>query len=372
MERKFLRTEESFVGGSKTLRRECFVSPEIFNAEQEKIFFNSWHLIGRADKIKNPGDFMVSDTLGESVITLRNKNGNINSFFNVCRHKGTQLCEVPSGKFSNSIQCPYHAWTYNLDGELIGAPSMKDVKEFDKSLYPLKSVGVKEWQGFVFINLGQSPEPFEKVFAPLNGKLEGWNLTNLKAARTIKYDVKANWKLMFENYNECYHCAPVHPQLVKLSPPTSGENDLTEGNILGGFMIINDAMSLTMSGKTCAIPVGNLRQEDHQRVYYYSIFPNMFLSLHPDYVMVHKIVPLSTDRSIIECSWLFNPEAFEKPNFNPDDGVKFWDITNRQDWHICELSQKGISSRSYESGPYSPRESVPAAFDRYYLRVMSN
>jgi Rieske 2Fe-2S family protein len=196
-------------------------------------------------------------------------------------------------------------------------------------------------------------------------------MPTLHAIRRVDYDVAANWKLMFENYSECYHCPTVHPQLVKLSPADSGENDLTSGPFLGGFMTIPDAEGMSTSGKSCARPVADdLPPEDLRRVYYYSIFPNMLLSLHADYVMVHLMQPIAPDRTKIECLWLFHPDAASQPGFDPDAGVSFWDITNRQDWRMCELSQLGVSSRSYIPGPFSPRESISAAFDREYLSGM--
>ncbi len=187
-----------------------------------------------------------------------------------------------------------------------------------------------------------------------------------------EYDVRANWKLIFQNYSECYHCLGVHPELSKISPYDSAENDLTEGPFLGGFMRIASDKSLTMSGNACALPVGNFGNEDFRFVFYYSIFPNMLLSLHPDYAMVHQLEPQSPERTLIFCDWFFNPEAAGVTDpgykFDPDDAVEFWDMVNKQDGHVCELSQRGISSRAYEPGPYSARESIPAAWDDYYLR----
>ena len=158
--------------------------------------------------------------------------------------------------------------------------------------------------------------------------------------------------------------------MSKISPYDSAENDLIEGAFLGGFMRIASGKSLTMSGNACALPVGNFGADDFRFVFYYSIFPNMLLSLHPDYVMVHQLEPQSPERTLIFCDWFFNPEASKRYDFNPDDAVTFWDVVNKQDWHVCELSQQGISSRAYEPGPYSARESIPAAWDREYLRVI--
>jgi glycine betaine catabolism A len=188
--------------------------------------------------------------------------------------------------------------------------------------------------------------------------------------------VKANWKLIFENYSECYHCPGVHPMLSKVSPYDSAENDLTEGPFLGGFMRIHKGKSLTMSGEACAIPVAEKEQEQEQegneRVFYYSIFPNMLLSMHPEYVMVHQLWPKSPGRTLIVCDWFFHQDAPERADFNPEDAIEFWDVTNKQDWHVCELSQQGIASRAYEPGPYSSRESIPAAWDREYLGRMGS
>ncbi len=246
---------------------------------------------------------------------------------------------------------------------------MDDVPGFDKSDYPLHPVHLELWEGFIFVNLKKNPEPLQKWFAPLSGKFSHWNMSILQPAKRIEYDVHANWKLMFENYSECYHCPGVHPQLQKVSPYDSAENDLREGPFLGGFMKINPGKSLTMSGNACAAFVGKI--ENLQQVFYYSIFPNMLLSLHPEYVMVHQLWPQSPERTLIVCDWLFHPDAFKRKDFNPDDAIEFWDMTNKQDWHVCELSQRGISSRAYEPGPYSARESIPAAWDREYLRYVS-
>lgn len=366
----FYKPEQTFLSGSKTLAREYYLSPGIFAAEQERIFTRQWFCAGHVSRIPGSGDYFLLDAFGESIIILRDHDEEIRAFYNVCRHRGTSMCEESEGRFSKSIQCPYHAWTYSLDGKLIGAPLMKGVEDFNREEFPLHAVHLQVWEGFVFLNLAVAPEPFEQAFAPILDKFSKWNLPILRSERRIVYDVKANWKFIFQNYNECYHCPPVHPQLARISPSTSGENDLVEGSFIGGFMTIEGADSLTYSGRVCAMPVADLASEDLHRIYYYSIAPNMLLSLHPDYVMFHTIWPQSPDRCLINCEWLFHPEASSRADFNPADGIDFWDETNRQDWHMCELSQKGVSSRAYKPGPYSPREALPAAFDRHYLEQM--
>jgi glycine betaine catabolism A len=361
----FRKRAETFPGGAKSLPQKYFVSPEIFVEEQDKIFSRNWLLVGHQSQIPKAGDYFLATIAGESLIVVSDQRSQVRAFHNVCRHRGTRLKEDACGH-SSAIQCPYHAWTYGLDGRLIGAPHMNEMPKFNKADYSLHSVNVALWEGFIFARLARSRAPLEKWFAPLKGKFSHWNMSILQAAKRIEYDVRANWKLMFENYSECYHCPGVHPQLQKVSPYDSAENDLREGPFLGGFMKINPGKSLTLSGSACAAFVGKI--ENLQQVFYYSIFPNMLLSLHPEYVMVHQLWPQSPEQTLILCDWFFHPDAFKHNDFNPDDAIQFWDMVNRQDWHVCELSQRGISSRAYEPGPYSARESIPAAWDEYYVR----
>jgi Rieske 2Fe-2S family protein len=368
----FRKTTETFRAGARTLAQRYFVSPEIFAEEQEKIFSRQWVLVGHQSQLPKAGDYFTADIANESLIIVRGKHGAIHGFYNVCRHRGSRLIEDRSGHAA-AIQCPYHAWTYALDGRLSGAPHMDETPGFNKADYSLPQAPLGLWEGFIFLNLADVSTqrggymPLEGWFAPLSGRFSRWNMPALCSAKRIEYDVRANWKLMFQNYSECYHCLGVHPELSRISPYDSAENDLTEGPFLGGFMRINKDKSLTMSGNACALPVGDFGDEDFRFVFYYSIFPNMLVSLHPDYVMVHQLQPQSPERTLIFCDWFFNPDAFNRSDFDPDDAIQFWDMVNKQDWHVCELSQQGISSRAYEPGPYSARESIPAAWDRYYL-----
>jgi Rieske 2Fe-2S family protein len=379
---------KNFSPGVKSLPQKYFVSPEIFGEERTKVFSKQWLLVGHQSQLAQAGDYFTAEIAGESLIVVRDKRGEIHGFYNVCRHRGSRLIENTNGQLSAAIQCPYHAWTYALDGRLVGAPHMDDVPGFDKADYSLRPVNLALWEGFIFVNLADSARlrseatarqrsgdfiSLERWFAPLDGRFSRWNLPSLRSAKRIEYDVRANWKLIFQNYSECYHCAGVHPELSKLSPSDSAENDLTEGPFLGGFMRIAKGRSLTMSGNACALGIADKEEEGEEakhRVFYYSIFPNMLLSLHPDYVMVHQLWPQSPERTLTLCDWFFHPEAFTRGDFDPDDAIQFWDMVNRQDWHVCELSQQGISSRAYEPGPYSARESIPAAWDEYYLRGM--
>lgn len=362
---------DTFVQGSMTLPGEYFTSQEIYDLERERIWLQRWVCVGRSSQADAPGEYFLADLGAENLIVVRDRTGGLNAFYNVCRHRGARICIETNGRVSESIQCPYHAWTYALDGRLIGAPFMNEVAGFEPGAYSLHPAAVAEWEGFIFISLSENPVPFAQEFAALIGRFARFNLPLLRTSRSITYDVNANWKLIIQNYSECLHCPTLHPGLARISPFQSGENDLVEGKALGGYMeISHNAESVTQSGRLCGLPVGDLPASDHKRIYYYTLFPNLLLSIHPDYVMFHRIMPQTPNRTVIHCEWMFNPRSFDQPRFDPDDAVAFWDLTNRQDWEICERSQAGVSSRAYHPGPYSTRESLPAAWDREYLRSL--
>ena len=362
----------SVVAGARTLEGRWYRSPEAFAAERARIFARDWICVGRLEQLECAGAFFVTEIAGESLIVARDASGAVHAFYNVCRHRGTRLCTEPSGTFAGSIQCPYHAWTYGLDGTLLAARMMADVAGFDRAAFPLHEAATATFEGFVFVTLANEPVPFATSFAPLIGRFARWNIAGLRTARTIVYDLACNWKLAFQNYSECYHCPLLHPQLDRLSPSDSGRNDLSEGPFLGGYSELRRAgSSLTTSGATARAPVGTVDGADLERVYYYTIFPSMLLSLHPDYVMVHEVEPLAVDRTRVVCRWLFEPAAIEATGFDPSDAVDFWDLTNRQDWRVNELTQLGVSSRAYTPGMYANAEGLLAAFDRHYIAVMS-
>ncbi len=357
--------------GAKTLEARWYVSPDVFAAERERIFARSWIAVAREEDLPYPGDYAVVEAAGESLILIRDASGALRAHYNVCRHRGTRLCENGTGRLS-SIQCPYHAWTYGLDGMLLAARNMSDVPGFARADYPLRSAAVATLDGFVFVNLAGDPEPFAAAFAPLFDRFARWRIGSLRVARTIDYELACNWKLVFQNYSECYHCPLVHPQLDRLSPSDSGRNDLVEGPFLGGYSELRrPGTSLTTSGTTTRPPLGAVVGADLARAYYYTIFPSMLLSLHPDYVMVHLVRPVDTSRTAVRCLWLFDPRTTAQPAFDPSDAVDFWDRTNRQDWHVNERTQLGVASRAYTPGPYANAEGLLAAFDRHYLITMS-
>jgi Rieske 2Fe-2S family protein len=351
----------------KTLPARYYTDPEVFRREMGTFFSRMWVCVGREEQVGKAGDYFLRDVDGESIIISCDQAGSVRAFYNVCRHRGTRMCRDQEGTFSNRIQCPYHGWTYALDGRLLGAPHM-DESTFRHADYPLHAVHIDVWDGFIFIHLAEQPEPLTAQLADLPQKFEPWRMAELRLHRRISYDVKANWKLILLNYNECLHCPVLHPALSRVSDYMSGDNDAPHKNYVGGSMKFRgEARTMSFDGKLRRDCLPGLNEGQRRQVLYYAIYPNLFLSLHPDYVMTHTLWPRAVDRTEVICEWHFHPVEMAKSSFHGDDAVEFWDSTNREDWGISELSQAGIRSRAYTPGPYSPREGLLQALDRMVL-----
>jgi phenylpropionate dioxygenase-like ring-hydroxylating dioxygenase large terminal subunit len=346
-----------------------FHDREVFEFEQERWFARTWLCVGREEDVGEPGTYLLVRAAGESVAIIRDRSGAVNAFHNVCRHRGSTLLDEPadgsgSGKLVR-IQCPYHAWVYDLDGSLRRAPHTEEIKNFAADDQGLVPVRLETWAGFIFINLDPAASPLLSYLADLPAAVAHYPIGALRRARRIEYEVGANWKVIGENYSECLHCPGVHPQLNRLSPYDRGWNLESNGPWAGGWMELIDAAD-TMStdgGSHGRPPLAGIGDENLRRVYYIVVWPNMLLSLHPDYVMTHQVWPLDAERSHVVCEWLFDPKAMAEPGFDPSDAVDFWDLTNRQDWAVCERQQEGTRSRAYTPGRYALMEDMVHTFD---------
>jgi len=364
------------VDGTRTLPGSYYHSPAIYQEEVEKIFYKFWQYACRAEEIPAVGDYKLIQIVDESLLLVRDKSDKIKALFNVCRHRGTQLCSEPKGNFkSKTIQCPYHAWTYALDGKLMAAPLMQEGPEFRKEDCALHQAHVHVWEGFVFINLDKNAAPFEVQMEALIGKFADWKMEELRIAHHIQYHLNCNWKLILQNYQECYHCPGVHPLLSELTPFQSAQHDVNAGAVIGGFMDLNKkGGSMTMNGEAAAPPVCNVSGDDLHRVYYYSVFPNLLLTPHPDFVLFHHIIPAGPDKIVNNCYWLFRPEVINDPKGQAGikSAVEFWDLTNRQDWMVCEQMQIGTKSKRFTRGYYSGREDILYQLDQEVLKALGH
>jgi glycine betaine catabolism A len=343
-----------------------FHDPDVLAYEREAWFARGWICVGREEDLPVKGSYFLTEIAGESLIAVRGKDGVVRAFYNVCRHRGSTLVTEQCGQLVR-FQCPYHAWVYDLDGRLHRPRHTDVLVDFDLEANGLVPVNLELWQGFVFINLVDEGATFADFVQDLPDWFSRFDLGALKRVRQIDYDVKANWKAIVENYSECYHCPGVHPQLNKITPYNLGEWIPSVGPWSGSWMpVVGDYETLSMDGDMTGHGRGMLpgmTDEDAKRVYYFIIWPNLLISLHPDYLMSHRVVPLEPGRTFIACEWFFDPAVIDSPGFDPSDAIEFWDLTNRQDWEVCELQQAGTRSRAYTPGRYSGIEVGVHTFD---------
>ena len=364
-------------GLEPTLPSSWYTSERVFALEKERIFCREWLCVGREAELPEPGDHRVLNLLGESVLLVRNREGRLRAFYNVCRHRGTRLCRdpaeraahapLPGGISGGRITCPYHQWTYDLDGRLIAAPHLSGEPGFDRTQLTLYPVALESWGGFVFLNLtpGGAP-PLAQQLGGIPERLQRYPLAQLHIGHTVLYEVAANWKVICENYNECYHCAGVHPELCAVVPAfrERGGGDL---DWLRGIPHRPGAYTFTASGTTRRRPFPGLNEDERTRHKGELVYPNLFVSLACEHVAAFILQPRTATHTSILCHFLFEPCEIAKPDFDPSDAVGFWDLVNRQDWAICEAVQRGIGARVHERGYYAPMEDFNLDIRRYVL-----
>lgn len=367
-------------GFEPSLHRRWYLDEAYFTRETSAIFLREWLCVGREEDWPKPGDHQVLELFGESILLLRNREGDLRGFYNVCRHRGAQLCtaegecQTESGVNAKSgviggrlIRCPYHAWTYDLDGNLTHAPFMDKQESFDAKSISLHPVAVKSWGGFVFVNLTPESAPdFDNMIAGPAKRLARYPLAELRTGQHIEYSVAANWKVLCENYNECYHCGPVHPELSDLVPAFR-ENGGTDLDWERGIPHREGATTFTTSGETLRQSFPDLDADEKVRHKGELLLPNLFLSLSRDHVAAYILLPVAANHCEIRCLFLFEAQEIASPEFSPEDAVAFWDLINRQDWTICESVQRGMGSRIFEHGALSPMEDWSLDVRRYVL-----
>ena len=353
------------------LPKELYVDPAAFAVERDRVLFGEWFCVGRRSDLGlgEPGRVAVVDVVGESVLVTSDEEGRLSAAYNVCRHRGAQLfAAVPGAEpvctAAGSLRCPYHSWTYALDGSLLRAPHT-ELDEADRPEFALKPVAAEEWAGFVFVHLGTPPTTLAETVARPTHTLANYAMGELVTGLRLSYEVAANYKVLAENYNECYHCGPVHPELTRLVPAFgAGGADIDWD---GGVPHREGAWTFTMSGTTTRSPLPGLDEDERTRHKGELVHPNLMLSASADHVAAFVLLPQSVDHTRIECLLLFHPSAVADPAFDPSDAGDLWDLVNQQDWAICASVQRGMSSRSWTHGWFAPMEHDSADIRRWLL-----
>jgi Rieske 2Fe-2S family protein len=344
-------------GQSRMLPRDAYTSRRVFAFEQERFFAGSWTVVGREDDLPGTGAQRAVRVGGAGVLLVRGADQRVRAFANTCRHRGHELLGVGERTTRRTILCPYHAWTYDLDGDLRVAPSFRGLEGFQPGEHGLVELPLESWHGFLFVNGSGEAPPFAEHVGALDDLVAPYRPERLLPLVSHQYDLACNWKVVLENYHECYHCPLIHPELCQVSPPASGDNFELDGAWVGGTMDLKDhAATMSLDGHSDGVPIPGLDAERLRTVAYLGLFPNLLLSLHPDYLMTHLVEPLGPDASHVICTWYFPPEAAERPGFDPSYAVEFWDRTNRQDWAACESVQRGMASPHFQPGPLAPAE----------------
>ncbi len=337
-------------GESTMLPAEAYTSPDVLAWERRHFLAASWVCLGRVEAVFPEGRTQVATTVGDvGVLLSKGAGGAVAAFANTCRHRGHELLPDGGTSVKRAVVCPYHAWSYDLSGALIAAPGFREVASFDPAAHGLVRLPAEVWHGWVFVNALGTAAPFAAHVGGLEGLVAPYAPERLVLGATHEYVVAANWKVITENYHECYHCPMIHPELCEVSPPASGSNFDLPGVWVGGTMDLRDgADTMSLTGHSDGVPIDGV---DPRVVLYLGLLPNLLLSLHPDYVMTHRMTPLAPDRTQVECAWYF-----VSTDVDPAYAVDFWDTTNRQDWGACESVQRGLASPHFRPGPLAPNE----------------
>ena len=324
--------------------------------ELERIWYRQWLCVGRSDKVPATGDYQVVEVGNQSVVITRDEQAQLRAFHNTCRHRGSILCEQQSGSFRRGrIVCPYHAWTYALNGELQSTPWRLGDGDFDTTKFSLYDVAVGEWAGFIFINLDPQAGAFDpSVLGELPARFANWHLADSVTAHTIVTDLACNWKVFCDNFSECYHCPGVHPELCSIVPlygqAIAGANQLQTG-ATNVSPLADGAVTWTMSGKTDLPWFEGITDEQRTAGHTFGVFrPTGYLVAHVDYARVVHMLPLGPETTRLQVSWMFPSATLDDPHYSLEKTIEFGELVVRQDGRACELNQKGLRSNRHESG----------------------
>jgi glycine betaine catabolism A len=343
-------------GQSRMLPRAAYMDPAVFEWEQRHIFA-SWMCVALSEDVGEPGAQCAVSTGAGGVLLTRDEDGAMHAFANTCRHRGHELLACGESATRRSIVCPYHAWSYRLDGSVRNAPGFRELESFDAAEFGLVPLRAVEWHGWIFVDPSGTSGEFADHVAGTEQIVAPYRPEQLTVVARHSYHLACNWKVIAENYQECYHCTAIHPELSRVSPPTSGDNLDLAGQWMGGSMeLVAEAETMSLSGRSGGAAIAGLSTRELRSVMYLVGYPNLLVSLHPDYVMTHLMTPLAVDRTRVECAWAFPREVAGQDAFDPSYAVEFWDLTNRQDWAACESVQRGLSSPHAKPGPLAPNE----------------
>jgi Rieske 2Fe-2S family protein len=355
-----------------TLPGHDYTEQSVFEVEKSTVFARSWFYAGLDQQVADAGQWITVDVAGESVIILRAGDGGLRAFFNVCRHRGSQICDGTAGRAEGVLMCPYHAWCYDFDGALVATPRVGQ-EEVDRSQLSLHPVHVEEWQGFLFVNLDRStPMPLREWLAgqrdePLN--LERFDLGQLRLAVTTEAIVNANWKIIIENYCECLHCPTVHPELMDTVKAYRTGWVQEEGRDDGGVTLPPGGNSYSPLGLSTLTVMPTMNEVEANSIYGAMVFPNMFIDMAGTGLIASQLLPLGPHRTKVIAHYLFVADDVVRDDFDPSPVVDFSELVARQDFEVCERVQRGVSSSAFGQGVLAVKDEAVDVFVHRYLEA---
>ena len=347
---------------SDTLPSSFYYDRDHHDRELRQIWYRQWLLVGRSDALAEVGDYQVVEVGDQSVIITRDGDQRLQAFHNTCRHRGSVLCEHSRGRFrARRIVCPYHAWTYSLEGELTATPWRLEGGGFDAARYPLYKVAVGEWAGFTFINLDENAAPFDdRTLGDTPALLANWNLGETVAVHTMTLDLECNWKAFWDNFNECLHCPGVHPELCRIVPQF--REGLATGNVVRGdgdtsSPLIEGAVTWSVGGATSLPWFEGLTEREKRAGATFGVFPpSGYVVTHVDYARLVHMLPTGPERTRLVVSWLVPPGTVDHPEFSVEKLIELAEAVVREDGRASEINQKGLRSNRHKTGVLVPQE----------------
>ena len=345
-----------------------YIDSSHYEKELEAIWYHDWVCVGRLESLETKGDYFVTEIGKQSIIVTLGEDEKVRAFHNTCRHRGSLLCQTSSGRFRNNrIICPYHTWTYLTDGALVTTPGRFETEDFEKSNYALYSVGLEIWAGFIFVNLAPESANDLKTFLGKEADyVQNWPIADMRSVYQETFPVECNWKVFWENYNECYHCPRVHPELCKVMPDykdavfdpvdVPGWQPAYDGDP-GRAAVGKSASTWSMTGEL-ALPVieGPTAEEIERGVEFSSIAPSMYVVAHPDYVRSVRVVPTGPESIELVVDWLLPEAQTHASDAQISAIVALAKKVVEQDGEVCELNQKGLHSNRHTRGMLVPQE----------------
>ncbi len=374
-----------------SLEQPFYTDQQIFELEWAHIWKKYWLFAGTTAEIPKPGDYFTYTAHHDSIIVIRGDQGEVFAHYNTCRHRGSVVCLMERGN-APKLMCPYHQWVYNKDGSLFKARLMPE--DFDKSAHGLHPVKVAIAHGLIFISLAQNPPDFTKVSQDYGSFLQPYKIDKAKVAYKKTYELATNWKLVAENFRECYHCGVAHPEYCKAVVGANlreSADEITAERRVGWqkkglaihdidfendsfhfavrYPLRQEVQSYSLDGKPVAIPMGD-HQDYDAGVLGLVVYPNFWMDAVSDYIWTMRLTALSPSRTAIELTWLVDQEAVEGVDYTVERLTDFWRVTGEQDWELCENNYRGIQSSHYQPGPYAPVEAEVSKFVDWYLDRM--